>query len=112
MSGCDEHARVTLLQMVEHSITTERLVTELERVFAVASCPPRVLRTDNGPKLVSQALQRFCNGKIGMPYIPPGCPGTTATSIRSTTGYRASASTATTETPCSRPTWSSATSKT
>jgi putative transposase len=29
---------------------------------------------DNGPELVSQALQRFCDGKVGLSYIPPGCP--------------------------------------
>ena len=29
---------------------------------------------DNGPELVSQALQRFCENKTGMSYIPPGCP--------------------------------------
>ena len=35
---------------------------------------------DNGPELVSQALQRFCENKPGMVYVPPG-RGTTATSI-------------------------------
>jgi orotate phosphoribosyltransferase len=29
---------------------------------------------DNGPEMVSQALQRFCDGKVGLTYIPPGCP--------------------------------------
>lgn len=29
---------------------------------------------DNGPELVSQALQRFCENKTGLVYIPPGCP--------------------------------------
>ena len=29
---------------------------------------------DNGPELVSQALQRFCDGKVGLSYIPPGAP--------------------------------------
>jgi putative transposase len=49
-------------------------VAELEAVFAVAGGPPKVLRMDNGPELVSQALQRFCANKTGMVYIPPGCP--------------------------------------
>ncbi|WP_141772624.1 transposase [Mycobacterium malmoense] len=26
------------------------------------------------PELVSQALQRFCENKTGLAYIPPGCP--------------------------------------
>jgi transposase InsO family protein len=29
---------------------------------------------DNGPELVSQALQRFCENKVGPSYIPPGTP--------------------------------------
>jgi len=71
----DEHTRVSLLHLVERSITAERLVAELEEVFAAAGGPPKVLRMDNGPELVSQALQRFCAGKVSLCYIPPGTPG-------------------------------------
>lgn len=71
-SMLDEHTRCSLLHLVERSITAERLVAELDTVFAVAGGPPKVLRMDNGPELVSQALQRFCDGKVGMCYIPPG----------------------------------------
>ncbi|HKI41770.1 MAG TPA: IS3 family transposase [Mycobacterium sp.] len=73
-SMIDEHTRESLLHLVERSITAERLVAELESVFAAAGGPPTVLRMDNGPELVSQALQRFCDGKVGMCYIPPGTP--------------------------------------
>jgi putative transposase len=73
-SMVDEHTRESLLNMVERSITAERLVDELERVFAAAGGPPMVLRMDNGPELVSQALQQFCDGKVGLSYIPPGTP--------------------------------------
>jgi transposase InsO family protein len=73
-SMVDEHTRESLLDLVERSITAERLVAELERVFAVAGGPPRVLRMDNGPELVSQALQQFCEGKVDLSYIPPGTP--------------------------------------
>jgi transposase InsO family protein len=59
---------------VERSITAERLVAELEDVFTAAGGPPRVLRMDNGPELVSQALQQFCAGRVGLSYIPPGTP--------------------------------------
>jgi putative transposase len=69
-----EHTRMSLLHLVERSITAERLVEELERVFAAAGGPPKVLRMDNGPELVSQALQQFCAGKVGLFYIPPGTP--------------------------------------
>ena len=73
-SMIDEHTRCSLLHIVERSITAERLVTELEKVFATAGGPPQVLRMDNGPELVSQALQQFCEGKVGLSYIPPGTP--------------------------------------
>jgi putative transposase len=29
---------------------------------------------DNGPEMISQALQQFCAGKVGLSYIPPGAP--------------------------------------
>ncbi len=73
-SMIDEHTRVSLLHVVERSITADRLVIELEDAFAVAGGPPKVLRMDNGPELVSQALQRFCENKVGLSYIPPGTP--------------------------------------
>ena len=73
-SMIDEHTRVSLLHIVERSITAERLVAELEKAFVAAGGPPRVLRVDNGPELVSQVLQRFCENKTGMVYIPPWCP--------------------------------------
>jgi putative transposase len=73
-SMIDEHNRVSLLNIVERSITGERLVEELNKVFAAAGGPPKVLRMDNGPEMISQALQQFCDGKTGMVYIPPGCP--------------------------------------
>jgi putative transposase len=43
----DEYPRVSLLHVVERSIAAERLVTELERVFATACGPPRMPRIDN-----------------------------------------------------------------
>lgn len=59
---------------MERSITGERLVAELTKVFAAHGGPPKVLRLDNGPEMVSQALQRFCENQTGLVYIPPGCP--------------------------------------
>jgi transposase InsO family protein len=73
-SMVDEHTRESLLHLVERSITAERLVAELEMVFAAAGGPPKVLRMDNGPELVSQALQRFCENRVGLVYISPGNP--------------------------------------
>ena len=73
-SMVDEHTRCSLLNIVERSITGEHLVEELKKVFAAAGGPPKVLRMDNGPEFISQALQQFCDGKTGMSYIPPGTP--------------------------------------
>nr|WP_110782027.1 IS3 family transposase [Mycolicibacterium parafortuitum] len=73
-SMVDEHTRVSLLNIVERSITAERLVDELKKVFAAAGGPPKVLRMDNGPEFISQALQQFCDDRLGMSYIRPGTP--------------------------------------
>ncbi|MGV2971115.1 DDE-type integrase/transposase/recombinase [Mycolicibacterium sp. D3] len=73
-SMIDEHTRESLLNLVERSITGEALVAELTKVFAAAGGPPKVLRMDNGPEMVSQALRRFCENRTGIVYIPPGCP--------------------------------------
>ena len=73
-SMLDEHTRESLLNIVERSITADRLIDELEKCFAAAGGPPLVLRMDNGPELISQALQSFCAGKVGLSYIPPGTP--------------------------------------
>jgi putative transposase len=71
-SMLDEHTRESLLHLVERSITAERLFAELETVFTPAGGPPKVLRMDNGPELISQALHQSCAGKVGLSYIPPG----------------------------------------
>src|ERR1700756_5762201 len=49
-SMIDEHTRVSLLHLVERSITGEDLVQELEKVFATTGGPPRVLRLDTRPE--------------------------------------------------------------
>ncbi len=72
-SMVDEHTRESLLHLVERSITAEALIAELGKVFAVCGAP-KVLRMDNGPEMVSRALQSFCGGTVGMVYIPPGTP--------------------------------------
>ncbi|MCX5044672.1 IS3 family transposase [Aldersonia sp. NBC_00410] len=73
-SMLDEHTRRSLLNIVERSIAAERLVTELDKAFALWGGPPLVLRMDNGPELISQALQQFCRDRVGISYIPPGTP--------------------------------------
>jgi transposase InsO family protein len=73
-SMIDEHTRESLLHVVERSITADRLVTELEKVFDTVGGPPLVLRMDNGPEFISLALQQFCFDRVGISYIPPGTP--------------------------------------
>ncbi len=73
-STIDEHTRLSLLNIVERSITAERLVEGVEKKFALWDGPPLVLRMDNGPEFISHALQQFCAGKVGLSYIPPGTP--------------------------------------
>ncbi|GAB03793.1 transposase InsO family protein [Gordonia amarae] len=73
-SMVDEHTRMSLLNIVDTSIPAERLVAELAAVFAAAGGPPMVLRMDNGPEFISEALQQFCDGRVGISYIPPGTP--------------------------------------
>ena len=73
-SMVDEHTRESLLHLAERSITTEHLVTELQRVFAATGGPPKVLRMDNGPEMMLTALQQFCADRVGIVYIPLGTP--------------------------------------
>ena len=73
-SMIDEHTRESLLHLVERSITAEKLVAELENVFTARGGAPMVLRMDNGPEMISQALQQFCANRVGISYIPPGTP--------------------------------------
>ncbi|MEN2513157.1 IS3 family transposase [Gordonia polyisoprenivorans] len=73
-SMVDEHTRMSLLNIVDRSIAAERLIEELEKVFAIWGGPPMVLRMDNGPEFISEALQAFCAGLVGISYIPPGTP--------------------------------------
>lgn len=73
-SMIDEHTRLSVLNIVERSITSDRLVVELGKAFALWGGPPQVLRMDNGPEFISHALQQFCDKKVGISYIPPGTP--------------------------------------
>ena len=63
-----------MIDIVDRSIDAPRLVRELERAFAAVGGPPQVLRMDNGPEFISEALRTFCKGRVGLDYIPPGTP--------------------------------------
>ena len=73
-SMIDEHTRARCCTWWNDRSPPNILSIELKKVFAAAGGPPKVLRMDNGPEFISQALQQFCDGKAGMSYIPPGTP--------------------------------------
>src|SRR5690349_1638051 len=62
--------------------TSARLAQRLKKAFALWGGPPQVLRCDNGPEFISEALRTFCEGQVGMfcegpggiGYVPPGQP--------------------------------------
>ena len=72
-SMVDEHTRESLLDITARSITGEDLVRALKLIIAVRGLPV-LIRCDNGPELVSDALREFCEELIGIGYIPPGEP--------------------------------------
>ena len=51
----DEHARECLGGLVERSITAERFIEHLEELVAERGAP-MVLRSDNGPEFISDAV--------------------------------------------------------
>jgi transposase InsO family protein len=74
LSVVDEPTRENPGGLVERSITADRLATELDRVVATRGACPRVIRMDNGPEMVSQALADWTDGRTGLCFIPPGEP--------------------------------------
>jgi putative transposase len=72
-SMVDEHTRESLMDITDRSITGEDFVAELDSIIADRGAP-EVIRLDNGPELVSQALRAYCADRIGLHYIPPGQP--------------------------------------
>lgn len=72
-SMVDEHTRESLMDLTERSITGADFVNALDAIIAARGAP-KVIRLDNGPELVSQALQAYCDQRIGLHYIPPGQP--------------------------------------
>ncbi len=111
-SMIDEHTRVSLLDMVERSITGEHLVDELTKVFAANGGPPKVLRMDNGSELVSQAAATVLQRQGRHDLYTAGLPmGQRLHRIVQQPPAQGVPQPATTGTPCSRPAWSSTTSR-
>lgn len=72
-SMVDEHTRESLLDLTERSITAQRLIKGINQIILMRA-KPLVLRCDNGPEFISAALRDYCEGEIGISYIPPGQP--------------------------------------
>ncbi|UOE43169.1 IS3 family transposase [Agromyces larvae] len=69
----DEHTRECIGGLTERSITAERLTAHLEDLVAVRGAPA-VLRSDNGPEFISDAMADWAGTRTGLSYIPPGSP--------------------------------------
>ncbi len=69
----DEHTRECIGGLVERSITTDRLTAHLEDLVAARGAPA-VLRSDNGPEFISEAMADWAGTRTGLSYIPPGSP--------------------------------------
>ncbi|MCT2181312.1 IS3 family transposase, partial [Kocuria sp. p3-SID1433] len=69
----DEHTRECIGGLVERSITADRLTAHLEDLVA-ARRAPAVLRSDNGPEFISEAMADWAGTRTGLSYIPPGSP--------------------------------------
>lgn len=70
----DERIRVSLMNIVERSITAQRLTEEWTRRSYCGAGPPLVLRMENRPEVISLVLQQSCGDRVGICYVPPGTP--------------------------------------
>jgi len=70
----DEYTRQCFSIDVSRSITSEHVVSELERLFRLHGRPAN-LRSDNGPEFVAEALKAYLAGEeVETRYIEPGAP--------------------------------------
>jgi len=72
-SMVDGHTRESLLGINDHSITSEEVINHVRKLFAQRGARP-VLRCDNGPGFLSQALNEFAHGQLGIHYVAPSQP--------------------------------------
>ena len=74
MPVVDEYSRECLALEVERSITSEEVVKTLDRLFAERGAP-RLIRSDNGPEFIAQAVKRWLAAYgVETLYIEPGAP--------------------------------------
>lgn len=71
----DDFAREGLAIEIDTSITGERVVRTLERVGIERGSAPKQLRLDNGPEMISEALQTWADKHgVRLQFIQPGRP--------------------------------------
>jgi len=69
----DEHTRESLGGLTSTSITGEHVIALIDQIAAVRGYP-LVLRSDNGPEFVCDAIADWAKHRIGLVFIPPGTP--------------------------------------
>lgn len=72
----DDFNREALNITLGTSITSKRVIRELEKLIEWRGIPQR-LRVDNGPEFIARALQQWCDDekrKIDLKYIQKGKP--------------------------------------
>ena len=69
----DEHTRECLGGIVARSITGNELIVDLDAI-ATQRGLPQVLRCDDGPELICQAMVDWAGEVTGIYDIPPGAP--------------------------------------
>jgi transposase InsO family protein len=75
MPVLDEYTRECLVIDVSRSITSERVIQVLGRLFAECGGTPENLRSDNGPEFIAEALKVYlANEAVQTRYIEPGAP--------------------------------------
>ena len=71
----DDFARERLDIEIDTSITGERVVRVLERIRQERGSAPKRLRLDNGPEMISEALQAWADKHgVRLQFIQPGHP--------------------------------------
>jgi putative transposase len=71
----DEHTREALATPVARRMGADETVSTLEHIVERRGRAPTLIRCDNGPEFISQALRDWCRFNESKPgYIEPGAP--------------------------------------
>jgi len=69
----DEHTRESLGGLTKFSITGEGVIALIESIAATRGYP-KVLRSDNHPEFLCDAVAEWARTRMGLIFIPPGQP--------------------------------------